>query len=732
MNKLRIHMMGVLGSGMSGVASLASQMGYEVSGCDLKTSGHDPKHLDGVDLLVVSPAILYNQNPDPELVLGKTKNIVTTWEEFLGTTLSKGKKIIAVAGTHGKSTTTGMVSSLLVDNGFDPLVMVGANVKSLGANYRFGHGDYFVIEADEFNDNFLHYHPDIIILNNIEFDHPDYFDSEKQLFESFQKFINNLIGDKTLIVNWDNEGVRSLIDGMDTSSIKLIKYSRDETDIDFKLNVMGDHNITNALGVVELGKFLNIPGKEVVKSLESFSGISRRMDLIYDSNDIKIYDDYAHHPTAIKTTLIGLRNEYPNAKIMVVVEPHGYKRTKTLLNFYEGIFKSVDKVVIGPIFKARDEFDENINIEMIAKSSKHNNIETFEDSDKLIQGCKYELEKYDIVIFMGAGNSNKWALELLKQINGYSFKDLTTLKIGGKIKYFFEVKTKEELVEKVNFALSENLPIFTIGGGTDIAVDDKYFEGVVIKYISKNVLFKESLVTAEAGKNWDKLVEETVSKNLKGIECLSGIPGTVGAAPIQNIGAYGQELSDTLVSLTAYDIKNRKFVQFDNKQCEFGYRESFFKNKENWQKYIITDITLKLSKYDDKDLELQTIRNEILRVRSEKLEDPNEIPNAGSFFKNPIVDIQTKQRLENQFPGIASFTFQDKYKLSAGWLIEKTGWKGKKLGPVAVSAKHALIIVNPEGKGSFKDVKNLSDTIISDVNKMFGITLEPEVQYINI
>ena len=298
----KIHLMGISGSGMSGIASLASQMGYQVSGCDLKLEGHSIEHLKDIDLLIVSPAILYQDHQDPELILGKEKNIVTTWQEFLGNNLAKDKKIIAIAGTHGKSTTTGMVGKLLEDNGFDPCVVIGANVHSWGGNSRYGSGEYFVIEADEFNDNFLHYHPEIIILNNIEFDHPDYFISEKQLYESFKKFVESLVGEKTLIVNWDNEGVRNLLESIDLTKIKLIKYSRETKDINFNLKVFGDHNITNALGVIKLGKILGISDTKIVESLESFQGIGRRMELLAKIGEVEIYDDYAHHPTAIAAT----------------------------------------------------------------------------------------------------------------------------------------------------------------------------------------------------------------------------------------------------------------------------------------------------------------------------------------------------------------------------------------------------------------------------------------------
>lgn len=311
-----------------------------------------------------------------------------------------------------------------------------------------------------------------------------------------------------------------------------------------------------------------------------------------------------------------------------------------------------------------------------------------------------------------------------------NFKSLTTLKVGGNIKFFREVSSKEDVVEAVDFAKGKKLPIFVIGGGSDIAVSDKDFDGLVIKYIGNKCKFDEETVTVESGMVWDDLVKLAIEKNLQGIECLSGIPGSVGAAPIQNIGAYGQELSDTFVSLTAYDIEKEKFIEFGKTDCHFGYRESVFKQKKYWQKFVITDITLKLKKYSDNDLSLQTIRNEILRVREEKLVSHKEVPNAGSFFKNPIIDLSKKVELEEKYFDIKIYPFENRYKVFAGFLIEKSGWKGKSLGPVKVSDKHALVLTNPEGKGSFAHIKKLADAIIEDVYKMFKIKLDPEVQYI--
>lgn len=329
-----------------------------------------------------------------------------------------------------------------------------------------------------------------------------------------------------------------------------------------------------------------------------------------------------------------------------------------------------------------------------------------------------------------------------------SLAKYTTLGIGGKAKYFAEVKNKDELVEAVSFAKKERLPIFVIGGGSDILVSDKDFDGLVIKYIGDKIVFNNNLVTAEAGVVWDDLVKATVEKNLGGIESLSGIPGTVGAAPVQNIGAYGQELKDTFLKLTAYDIRRNKFLVFSKKACGFSYRESIFKQKDNQGRFIITEATLKLKKdgepkifYDSlraflqkrkvKHPTLRNIREAVLALRGQRLDDPKISANAGSFFKNPIINKNKFLHLKNKYPDMPFFDAgSQKVKLFAGWLIEKAGWKGKEYKNAQVSCKNALVLLNPKGRAKASDVKELADKISQDVYKKFKVKLEPEVQYI--
>ncbi len=342
----------------------------------------------------------------------------------------------------------------------------------------------------------------------------------------------------------------------------------------------------------------------------------------------------------------------------------------------------------------------------------------------------------------------------MKILENFSMKDLTTFKIGGNARYYAEVKSKDELNEAIEFAKSNKLPIFILGGGSDILVNDTGFAGLVISYKDSSINFEENqnnnkvMVTAGAGMEWDKLVEICVERNMQGVECLSGIPGTVGASPVQNIGAYGQELKDSFVSLNAYDSTENKFVVFDYEACKFEYRDSFFKMKNNWQKYLITDITLELTKGGNPILEydslknyfvekntinpsLNEVRKAVLDIRKTKFEDPKLVGNAGSFFKNPIINSTIRNDLLLTYPELPSFDLGNgKFKCFAGWFLEKAGWKGKTQGNAKVSSMHALILLNANGNATAKEVKTLADKIIGDIKIKFNITLEPEVQFI--
>jgi UDP-N-acetylmuramate--alanine ligase len=464
--KTKVHFMGIGGSGMSAAALIAKGQGYFVSGCDLLKHtpyiekvkeagvevyfGHDREHVSDVDIVCVTPSVFYQNKSHPEVIAGRRKKLMT-WQQFLGEYLQVNKYVIGITGTHGKSTTTSMAALLLEEAGFDPTVQVGATVREWEANYRFGKSKYFLNEADEFYGNFLHYKPEIIVLNNIEFDHPDYFKSEDHVVETFTKFTNNLVGHKTLIFNQDSEGIKKLFNKLGSKKLKainLIGYTisnssliktensfngrilkmntngtefivenrKQNFDDDFRLKLPGKYNVSNALGVIALSNCLMIDKEKVKKVLSNFSGSGRRLELIGDKNGIKVYDDYAHHPTAIKATLEGIRQLNPDNRIICVVEPHMYSRTKRLLSEYEYTFKNADKVIIAPIYKSRDTSTFGINGKSIIKTSKHDDIKAFDTAEEVVDECKNVIKSGDVIIVMGAGDSYQLSRDILKAL----------------------------------------------------------------------------------------------------------------------------------------------------------------------------------------------------------------------------------------------------------------------------------------------------------------------------
>ncbi|OGD78674.1 UDP-N-acetylmuramate--L-alanine ligase [Candidatus Collierbacteria bacterium RIFOXYB1_FULL_49_13] len=465
--KQHIHFMGIGGSGVSAVVQIAHHQGYEVSGCDLQTdtpyiekvkkdgisvsTGHDPKHLAGIDLLAASPAAFFQKPLHPELQQALAEKKAVTWQNFLGNYLHRNKHVICIAGTHGKSTTTAIASLMFEDAGLDPSVVIGATVTRWHNNYRLGNSPYFLTESDEFFDNFLNYHPDTIILNNIEPDHPDYFKSQKQLYQSFAKHLKSLKGSKQLIFSQDSPGIKKLFDQYDLPlstfsligytlsshplidtphSLRVTKILHNPTSTQFTINsryfklcdeiftlpVPGDYNVSNALGVIALGLLHGLTPAAIKSSLSQFTGIGRRLELLGTPQNIHIYDDYAHHPTAVKLTLEALKQMHPNSRIFCVIEPHSFSRTKQLLAWYKHVFDEAAEVLITPIFPARDTKTFGISPQHIADVSKHSNITAYKDFDQILNRIKSTVHPGDVVVIMGAGKSYQLSQQILKSL----------------------------------------------------------------------------------------------------------------------------------------------------------------------------------------------------------------------------------------------------------------------------------------------------------------------------
>jgi len=415
--------MGIAGAGVSAVAAFAKSEGYEISGCDLDRESqflepliknkvevffeHDPKHLKEIDILVVSPAIA-SLNPDnKELSFAREKNLpVMIGEEFLAKFLIKDKKILAITGTHGKSTTTAMVGRILEESGFDPSVFVGAVVLDWGRNYRIGKGDFFVLEADEYQEKFLLYKPFISVVTALEMDHPEYFKDRQAVKSAFQKFVLQTRKDGFVVLG---NGVNLKTDNLKT--ISPVNYK-------FELKLFGNYNQENAQIAATVGKILQIPKDKIKTGLKKFSGVSRRFEFKGEEKEVKIFEDYAHHPTAIACAMEAAKERFKNCRIWLVYQPHMFSRTKYLFNDFVKVFKSlgIHETILVDIFPARQENIENIYSKDIVKAVNQPDVKYIGDFEKTANYLTKNVFAGDLVVVMGAGDVYKLSSLLLKKL----------------------------------------------------------------------------------------------------------------------------------------------------------------------------------------------------------------------------------------------------------------------------------------------------------------------------
>jgi len=433
-----LHFMGIGGQGISAVAQMALQEGARISGCDQSASattsmlvqkgvpieiGHNPKHLAQADALIYVPAVVAFNPDNPELVAAKTSGMpVMTWQELMGKWM-QGKLVLSVSGVHGKGTTTAMLALMLVEAGLDPTCEIGAIVPGFGANYRIGKSQYFVNEADEFNNNFWNYHPRLVVVTSIEFEHPEFFADYATFLQSFEHFIRgmDMQGEwpipPTLILNIDSPGCLELrgrlsdwtgrilmyaVDGFSNTEMtkigsvpadaqRLSDYavfdvelegktsfrirSQDDqgnalpTDTVIHLQLPGLHNIQNAVAALIAARCIGIEDSVIIHTLENFSGIGRRFEIRFvglleingATQDVILIDDYAHHPTAIMATLDAARKRFPGRRLIAVYQPHMYSRTKTFFEQFLTAFDGADVVIIADIFPGREHDSRSIH-----------------------------------------------------------------------------------------------------------------------------------------------------------------------------------------------------------------------------------------------------------------------------------------------------------------------------------------------------------------------------------
>lgn len=439
--QLKVHFIGIGGISMSGLAEILLTEGCIVSGSDTKDSliidrlkklgakiyiNHNENNVNGSDLIVYTDAISLDNK---ELIKAKTLGVpVIDRASFLGSLMKNYKNSIAVSGTHGKTTTTSMLSTILNRSTLDPTILLGGQLDEIGGNVRLGSKDYMLTEACEYKGNILKYFPTMAIILNIDEDHLDYFKSIDHITDTFVQYGKNLDKDSCLLINGDDPGSKKVMDNTLAKVITFglykdydytaedIKFSKEgyptynlnikgEGIYEIKLNVMGIHNIYNSLASVAAAHLYGMSIEKIQEFISIYSGVHRRLEFKGYHNGAKIIDDYAHHPTEIKATLTAFKNSEVG-NIYCVFQPHTFTRTKLLLNGFAESFDGAHKIIITDIYAAREEDNGTIHSKDLVKAIINKGLDaiylqTFEEIESYLVG---NVVDKDIIITMGAGN----------------------------------------------------------------------------------------------------------------------------------------------------------------------------------------------------------------------------------------------------------------------------------------------------------------------------------------
>jgi UDP-N-acetylmuramate--alanine ligase len=448
----KLHFVGIGGTGMCGIAEILWNLGYVITGSDIKSSEsterleklgmkiffeHRKENVSDADVLVISSAI---KNTNPEIVHARENKIpVIRRAEMLGE-LMRMKYGIGVAGTHGKTTTTSMIGQVLTEGGMDPTIIVGGRVKNLGSNVKLGQGEYLVAEADEFDRSFLRLSPTIAVVTTLEAEHLDYYKDLEEIKSVFIEFVNKVPFYGSVVLCLDEPTIQQIIPDIErpiityglvpqadlvahsisflenTSAFKVKYKEKDLGEID--LFVPGMHNVKNSLAALCIGLELEIPVEKIKKALSEFRGVHRRFEIKGEIKGVMVVDDYAHHPTEIKATLKSAREGWKK-RIIAVFQPHLFSRTRDFHKEFGRSFFDSDLLIVTDVYPAREEPIPGITGELVASSAKefgHKEVFYIPDKEKVIPFLLENLKENDLVITMGAGDIYKVGEKLLSAL----------------------------------------------------------------------------------------------------------------------------------------------------------------------------------------------------------------------------------------------------------------------------------------------------------------------------
>ena len=453
----KVHFIGIGGTGISAIALMLLEKGYQVSGSDVSDSiyfnavtrqgaktilGHDPQLAIQADLVVRSSAIRDN---DPEVLAARKAGIpVLKRADFLPE-LTAGKQTLAIAGSHGKTTTTGILVCLLESLNLDPSFILGAGIKSLGTNAKTGQGAYFVIEADEYDYMFLGLTPAISVITNIEHDHPDCFPTPECYRNAFQSFLERTKSDGAAIVCGDDPGVVNLLETLPKNPVPLFTYGFSErcnyqisnwswsgnsydfslaftptgeirTELGkFRMPLPGKHNLSNAAAALAVIHQLGFNLSEATKGLASYSGTDRRFDILANQDGIVVINDYGHHPTQIKATLQAARELFPTKTLWAIWEPHTYSRTQKMQTEFVNSLNLADRILITRIYAARED-DSGVTPEAIAQKLPDKKGLYLPDFEAIVDYLVNQIRKNDVIIVLSAGKGPEISASLIDRL----------------------------------------------------------------------------------------------------------------------------------------------------------------------------------------------------------------------------------------------------------------------------------------------------------------------------
>jgi UDP-N-acetylmuramate--alanine ligase len=441
LKKYHIHFVGIGGIGMSGIAELLLNLGYKVSGSDVKCSditdrlkelggaifkGHAAENIKGADVVVVSSAI----DPDnPEVQAAGQSSIPVIPRAEMLAELMRLKYSIAIAGAHGKTSTTSIVAAVLAEGGLDPTVVIGGKLKSIGSNAVLGEGDFIVAEADESDGSFLKFSPTIAVVTNIDKEHLDFYADLAAIKTAFLNFLDRIPFYGLAVLCLDNEPIQELIPrmkkryttyGMSSQAdfqIRDVEFGQQKSRFNvyhrgnkmgmIDLNLPGIHNVYNATASIAVGVELNIAFDQIKRALETVEGVQRRLEIKGESNGVTVIDDYGHHPTEIKVTLETIEENWPDRRKVVVFQPHRYSRTRALFDEFSRAFYQSDVLVVLPIYAASEKKIEGVTSQNLCEEIKahgHKEVICADGFKAALSHLKQTLQPGDVLLTLGAGD----------------------------------------------------------------------------------------------------------------------------------------------------------------------------------------------------------------------------------------------------------------------------------------------------------------------------------------